>query len=193
MSCNCCNCSLINGFYKCDINDYRIVDESDNLVKIISGHELLQEDEEVDFKEKIKYCKTCNKLFRFPDTEENYIFKCGDNQFESFENNLNDNIIHQFTNMTCKYCNTNILEKGYFTNTEMEQTEENLLKYAYPIDFTNTIHIYNEDTNTKIKDITIGLIEINPIPETDIGKKILYCPSCNFFIMNNLQEIYKSA
>ena len=95
--------------------------------------------------------------------------------------------------MTCKYCNTNILEKGYFTNTEMEQTEENLLKYAYPIDFTNTIHIYNEDTNTKIKDITIMLNEINSIPETDIGKKILYCPSCNFFIMNNLQEIYKSA
>ena len=35
MSCNCCNCSLINGFYKCDINDYRIVDENDNLVKVI--------------------------------------------------------------------------------------------------------------------------------------------------------------
>ena len=35
MSCNCCNCSLINGFYKCDMNDYRIVDESDNLVKVI--------------------------------------------------------------------------------------------------------------------------------------------------------------
>ena len=193
MSCNCCNCSLINGFYKCDINDYRIVDESDNLVKKIVEHEFHEDDEEVNSKEKIKYCKTCNKIFRFPDTEENYIFKCGHNQFESFENNLNDNIIHQFTNMTCKYCNTNILEKGYFTNTEMEQTEENLLKYAYPIDFTNTIHIYNEDTNTKIKDITIMLNEINPIPETDIGKKILYCPSCNFFIMNNLQEIYKSA
>ena len=193
MSCNCCNCSLINGFYKCDINDYRIVDESDNLVKKIVEHEFHEDDEEVNSKEKIKYCKTCNKIFRFPDTEENYIFKCGHNQFESFENNLNDNIIYQFTNMTCKYCNTNILEKGYFTNTEMEQTEENLLKYAYPIDFTNTIHIYNEDTNTKIKDITIMLNEINPIPETDIGKKILYCPSCNFFIMNNLQEIYKSA
>ena len=82
----------------------------------------------VNTTEKIKYCQTCNKLFRFPDTEENYIFKCGDNQFGSFENNLNDNIIHEFINITCKYCNTNILQKGYFTNTEMEQTEENLLK-----------------------------------------------------------------
>ena len=40
MSCNCCNCSLINGFYKCDINDYRIVDESDNLVKIICENKI---------------------------------------------------------------------------------------------------------------------------------------------------------
>ena len=191
MSCNCCNCSLINGFYKCDINDYRIVDENDNLVKIISDHELPSDDEEINFKEKIKYCQTCNKIFRFPDTEENYIFKCGDNHFESFDNNENDNIIHQFTNITCKYCNTDTLQKGYFTNTEMIQSEENLLKYSYPNNFTNTIHIYNEDTNTKIKDIMIDLIEINPIPETDIGKKILYCQDCNFFIMNDLKEIYK--
>ena len=86
MSCNCCNCSLINGFYKCDINDYRIVDENDNLVKVILDHELSSDDEEINFKDKIKYCQTCNKIFRFPDTEENYIFKYGDNHFESFEN-----------------------------------------------------------------------------------------------------------
>ena len=191
MSCNCCNCSLINGFYKCNINDYRIVDENDNLVKIISDHELPSDDEEINFKEKIKYCQTCNKIFRFPDTEENYIFKCDDNYFQIFENNLNDNIIHQFTNITCKYCNTNILQKGYFTNTEMELTEENLLQYSYPTDFTNTIHIYNENSNNKIKDIIINLIDINPIPNTDTGKKILYCQDCNHFIMNNLQQIYK--
>ena len=33
--------------------------------------------------------------------------------------------------------------------------------------------------------------KINPIPETDIGKKILYCRDCNFFIMNDLKGIYK--
>ena len=48
MSCNCCNCSLINGFYKCDINDYRIVDENDNLVKVILDHELSSDDEEIE-------------------------------------------------------------------------------------------------------------------------------------------------
>ena len=73
----------------------------------------------------------------------------------------------------------------------MIQSEENLLQYSYPTDFTNTIHIYNEDTNTTIKDIIISLTEINPIPETDIGKKIIYCSNCNFFIMNDLKEIYK--
>lgn len=191
MSCNCCNCLLINGFYKCDTNDYRIVDENDNLVKIISEHEITEAGEEINFKEKIKYCQTCNKIFRFPDAEENYIFKCGDNHLESFENNLNDNIIYQFTNITCKHCNKNILQKGYFMNTEMIQSEENLLQYSYPNDFTNTIHIYDEETNEKIKDIEIGLIEINPMPETDIGKKILYCPDCNHFIMNSLQVINK--
>jgi hypothetical protein len=190
MSCNCCNCSLINGFYKCDINDYRIVDENDNLVNVIIEHELSQDDEEVDSKEKIKYCKSCNKIFRFPDIEENYVFKCGGNHFKSFENNLNDNIIHQFTNITCKYCNTNFLQKGYLNNTEMMQSEENLLKYSYPTDFTNIIHIYDEDTNNKIKDITINLIELK-IPTTDIGKKIIYCSDCNFFITNNLKEFYK--
>ena len=190
MSCNCCNCSLINGFYKCGINDYRIVDENDNLVNVIIEHELSQDDEEVDSKEKIKYCQSCTKIFRFPDIEENYVFKCGDNHFKSFENNLNDNIIHQFTNITCKYCNTNFLQKGYLNNTEMMQSEENLLKYSYPTDFTNIIHIYDEDTNNKIKDITINLIELK-IPTTDIGKKIIYCSDCNFFITNNLKEFYK--
>ena len=30
-----------------------------------------------------------------------------------------------------------------------------------------------------------------PTGKKYIGKKILYCQDCNFFIMNNLQEIYK--
>ena len=194
MSCNCCNCELINGFYKCTVDDYRIVDDNDTLVKIVSLNELSEgdnNDEEINFKEKIKYCKTCNKIFRFPDTEENYVFKCGDMQFESFDNNLHDNIIHQFTDVTCKYCDTNTLQKGYFKHTEMEQSEENLLRYSYPCDFTNTLHIYDEGTNNIIKDITLNFLEL-PIPETDIGKKILYCTNCNFFITNNLKKIYKA-
>ena len=70
----------------------------------------------------------------------------------------------------------------------MEQTEENLMKYSYPNNFINTIHIYNEETKNKIKDIDIDLPELE-IPETEIGKKIIYSPNCNFFIMNNLKTI----
>jgi len=192
INCIDCNKELTNVYYKCTKDDYRYVDENNNLIYIKDTHNLDINNEEVNTEVKDIYCTTCNKPVYYPTNYENN-FKNNDIIIKIFPHYKTKNIIHQFTNMTCKYCNTNILEKGYFTNTEMEQTEENLLKYAYPIDFTNTIHIYNEETNTKIKDITIMLNEINPIPETDIGKKILYCPSCNFFIMNNLQEIYKSA
>ena len=109
---------------------------------------------------------------------------------EEYSGYLDKNIIHQFTNINCLHCN-NILQTGYFTNTEMEQTEENLMKYSYPNNFINTIHIYNEETKNKIKDIDIDFLELE-IPKTEIGKKIIYCPNCNFFITNRLDEIYKS-
>ena len=45
---------------------------------VFSNFDVVQKNyfKELNSKEKIKYCKTCNKIFRFPDTEENYIFKC---------------------------------------------------------------------------------------------------------------------
>ena len=191
---NCINCNqlLINTYYKCTENDYRLEDTSGNLIYIKDTHSLDIDDEEVNTNVKSVYCQTCKQIIDYPTIYDNEInnFKNGDLIVEEYYNHLNHNIIHQFTDITCKHCNTNILEKGYFTNTEMEQTEENLLKYAYPTDFTNTIHIYNEDSNTKIKDITIDLITLK-IPSTGIGKKILYCQDCNYFIMNDLKEIYK--
>jgi len=190
MSCDCCDCSLVNGYYKCSNNDYRVVDENEDLINIIEEHEIDDNDEEINTKEKIKYCNHCNKIFRYPDTYENNCFKCSDNIFKYHDNHKNDNIIHTFNNIDCNYCNT-LLEKGYYTNTEMEQTEENLMKYSYPNNFINTIHIYNEETKNKIKDIDIDLPELE-IPETEIGKKIIYCPNCNFFITNKLIKIYKS-
>ena len=32
MSCDCCDCSLVNGYYKCSNNDYRVVDENEDLI-----------------------------------------------------------------------------------------------------------------------------------------------------------------
>ena len=193
MNCITCNELLINTYYKCTENDYRLEKTNGELIYIKGSHDLNEDDEEVNTQELSIYCERCKKIIDYPTDYDtiNHNFKNGDLIIHNYYDYLNKNIIHQFTNITCKYCNKNTLQKGYFMNTEMIQSEENLLKYSYPNNFTNTIHIYNEETNNKIKDIEIDLIEINPIPETDIGKKILYCPHCNHFIMNSLQVIFK--
>ena len=70
MSCNCCNCSLINGFYKCDINDYRIVDENDNLVDIICIRGPLNKKEDIEsfkkYKKQNKLIIGCSSYLSFP-------------------------------------------------------------------------------------------------------------------------------
>lgn len=186
-----CNSELSKVYYKCTDTDFRYVFEDDELLYVKLNHDIKEDDFEKGTNIMNMYCKCCSKFIDYPVKYDEDKFKNGDTTITFYKDHLTKNIIHQFTDITCKYCNTNTLQKGYFTNTEMIQREENLLQYSYPNNFTNTIHIYNEDTNTKIKDIIIDLIEINPIPETDIGKKILYCSDCNFFIMNDLKEIYK--
>ena len=190
-TCLTCNNSLIKGYYQCTESDYRVVDENYNLIYIKATHDLDKNYEEVNTESELVYCNTCNTIIDYPTTYDstNNVFKNGESVVTEYYDYLNKNIIHQFTNINCKYCN-NILEKGYFSNTETEQTEENLLRYSYPNDFPNTIHIYNESSNTKIKDIITNNYELQT-PSTDIGKKLIYCPSCNFFITNKLQEIYK--
>ena len=190
INCLDCNGSLINVFYKCTVEDYRYIDENDNLIHIKTTHNLDLEDEEVNTQVKDIYCKACNSPVYYPTCYKDNNFCNNDFIIKEFFKYEIKNLIHQFTNINCSHCN-NILKKGYFTNTEMEQNEENLLKYSYPTDFKNTIHVYDEETNEKIKDIEIDLIELD-ITETDIGKKIIYCPDCNYFIMNNLNILFKN-
>jgi hypothetical protein len=193
MNCITCNNSLINAIYKCTASDYRLEDVDGNLIFIKSTHNFDPSYEEVNTSVNCVYCQTCNEIVQYPTTYDNvnYEFKNGDLTMRDYYDYLNKNIIHQFTNITCRNCN-NTLQRGKFTNTVMSQTTDNLLNYSYPNDFTNTIHIANETTGTHVKDIDIKYPEIDPIPETDIGKKIIYCPNCNFFIMNNLKEIDKT-
>tara|TARA_B100000686_G_C16671409_1_gene906675 strand:+ start:204 stop:776 length:573 start_codon:yes stop_codon:yes gene_type:complete len=190
MNCLNCNNQLINTIYKCTENDFRLEKTNGDLIYIKGTHNLDIDNEEVNTQELTIYCTQCEKLIDYPTTYDtiNNKFKNGDFIMEEYHGSLN--IIHQFTDINCSHCN-NILKKGYFTNTEMEQNEENSLKYSYPSNFRNTIHIYDEETKNKIKDIEIALIELD-MPETDIGKKIIYCPDCNYFIVNNLKQIYKS-
>ena len=189
MNCIDCNQLLINTYYKCTENDYRLEKTDGDLIYIKDTHNLDIDYEEVNTQSLSVYCTQCEKVIDYPTTYDtvNNNFKNGDLIMEEYSGYLDKNIIHQFTNINCLHCNS-ILQPGYFTNTEMEQSEENLLRYSYPTDFKNTIHVYDEETNNKIKDIEINLIELKT-PETEIGRKIMYCPNCNHFIMNNLQTI----
>jgi len=186
----CVNCDgeLSKVYYKCTDTDFRYVFENDELLYIKSEHDIKEDDIERETNIMNMYCKCCSKFLNYPVKYDENKFKNGDTIITFYKDHLTKNIIHQFTDITCKHCNRNTLQKGYFTNTEMIKSDENLLQYSYPIDFTNTIHIYDKD-NIKYKDITISLTDLD-IPETDIGKKIIYCPNCDYFITNNLKEIH---
>tara|TARA_Y100001958_G_C21141483_1_gene480097 strand:- start:393 stop:1004 length:612 start_codon:yes stop_codon:yes gene_type:complete len=189
---NCLNCKkeLIIVYYKCTESNYRLEDSNEKLIYIKGTHGFNIDYEEVNTQCKYMYCPECQIIIDYPNIYDSEInkFKTGDIIMNDYYNHLNHNVIHNFTNITCKYCSENLLQKGYFNHTEKEQTDEDKLLYCYPEGIKNLIHIYNEDTNNKIKDIELYLIEFI-IPKTDIGKKIIYCPKCNYFITNNLKEI----
>ena len=116
--------------------------------------------------------------FYFITNEQNYIIKY-------YQNFLNDNIIHNFTNINCKYCK-NRMEKGYIRIKKDEQAENGYLT----IDFL----ICNEDTDEVIKEVNINNINFNPKLNindltSSISRKLLYCNNCFYGIFNNLQDM----
>lgn len=188
MNCLTCETELSIVYYKCTESDYRLEHSNGDLIYIKDTHNLDKDYEEVNTQCKYRYCSECKKLIDYPTTYENNKFKNGDLIVEEYNNYLNHNIIHNFTNITCRYCNNHLLEKGYYNHTLLENETPEL--FSYPEGFKNRINIINAETNNNIKTIDIDITDLN-IPETEIGKKIIYCPSCNFFITNNLKEIYK--
>lgn len=171
ITCIDCDSELIDVFYKCTTEDYRYIDTNNNLIHIKTEHDM-NDSEEINTQVKDIYCITCNKPVYYPTQYENNQFKNNDIIMTFFPHSNTKNLIHKFTTINCRYCNNN-LQKGYFTINN------------------NKIHIYNEETNEKIKEINIIETDITSISDTDIGKKILYCNDCNYFIMNNLSEFYK--
>ena len=55
---NCPNCEkeLKNGKYICRLSDYRIEDTDENLVFVVSTHEIPSTDDEIDSSTDILYC-----------------------------------------------------------------------------------------------------------------------------------------
>ena len=57
MSCpSCISGSLNDGKYICKTEDYRVEDNSNNLVFIVEEHEISSDDEEINSYTDIKYC-----------------------------------------------------------------------------------------------------------------------------------------
>ena len=56
---NCPSCisgSLNDGKYLCTLEDYRVVDNSDNLIWIVETHDIPSDEEEINDSTNIKYC-----------------------------------------------------------------------------------------------------------------------------------------
>ena len=175
--CICENCSGvcdIDGYYKCSSESYEILDLNDNSIKTISTHDIPADSDEINLKYRIKYCNCCFNHIIIPVVYDKTVnkFKTENGEIiEYYDNFLEDNIIHTFTNITCEHC-SDILNKAYFL-----------------ID-NNTIKIYDENDNLlKITDIESEMKTMEDFFSkltSDISKKILYCEGCNCIIFNNL-------
>ena len=184
MRCLTCNTDLIDIHYRDTNNSYIL--QKDNSEIMFSCDKSISDNNSNTYK--YLYCEDCKKITDYSGTYNVYNINYDTEDLQNeYSSHLDYNIIHKFTNTTCRYC-SNILQKGYFTNTISDDVDT--LLYCYPEGYKNNIHIYNEDTNEKIKDIEIDLVE-SYISEKEIDKKIIYCTDCNYFIANNLKEIYK--
>ena len=67
--CEICQTTLKEGYYLCDTNDYRIVNNKTdkNLIFIYIEHDLLENDPEIGAICKIKYCNENNCKYYIPD------------------------------------------------------------------------------------------------------------------------------
>jgi len=57
MNCTSCNKTMSDGKFICTTTDYRILDNSDNLIFVVSTHcGLESDDDEVNDSQNVKYC-----------------------------------------------------------------------------------------------------------------------------------------
>ena len=190
--CEECNCPLRVAKYVCSENDYRVLDESDNLIRIVSQHDMNANDEEVGDFNYIEFCSGCSRCHDYPYTYDNndHIFKTKKgNTIDYYSNFKGNNIIHGFT-VQCEHC-SGTMNKGYFTMEIIEETEENLKKYSMPNDFIQELKIYNENQELVQSFVPNDYDEYVELQElsTEKSRKILYCSTCKFIILNNLKKI----
>jgi hypothetical protein len=183
--CYHCDSPVLPYIYKCDVNDYRVSDLNDNLVKIITLHEIPSDDTEISDYTNIEYCVSCEKFIDAPYNYDNTTnnFKSGNNNLNIYMNFLKNNIIHTFENINCQYC-SKIMKKGQFTINVDSDDGSNLL---------NPIKIYDTDNN-QVKSFNIidnkVYMKMNTYT-SDNSKKLVYCEDCDHVYLNNLKQIYQ--
>ena len=199
MNLNCSKCLSIMNEYKFVYNENnedigQIKTMEDNIIKeIIIDIVCENTKSEIMNMDCVLYCTNCDFVCAFPSkyVDNEFLTKC-DNMIYYYDNFLEDNIIHNF-DINCKYCSNN-LEKYRLETNIIEENDENFNKLSIPNDFINDINIYDLNSNLIKTFKPDNYMEYKKLHEltTEISKNILCCPSCKYFIMNNLQEFYET-
>ena len=179
-----------------------IKDENDNTIKNIN-YDIFYEGKKymIQDNDYINYCPKCDNISGVPYSYDNgnHIFKTrNNNPINYYDNFLEDNIIHNFENVQCKNC-TQTLLKGFYTHEII--TEKDIIDYnlSIPNSVVKDIQIYSQDLDGLenkedyyIKNLHFGIYEdyFKTHKMTSYnGKSILYCPSCNYGILNSLETV----
>ena len=183
-------------------NDIIIKDENENIIKNLSQDVFYYNEKNIiEDNDYINYCPECDDTSGLPYSYDNneHVFKTKNNNIISYYDNfLEDNIIHRFNNIQCKFCSQTLL-KGFYTHDII--TDEDIINknLSIPDDITTPIKIYSHDLNGLenkedyyIKSIYFSSYEGNFITNKFTsynGRSILYCPQCHFGILNSLEKV----
>lgn len=183
-------------------NDIIIKDENENILKTFS-HDDFYENKKyiIEDNDYIKYCPECDNTSGFPcsyDNNEHNFKTHNNNTISYYDNFLEDNIIHNFDNIQCKYCSRELL-KGFYSHEIITEEDINIKNLSIPYDINKPVKIYSHNLNGLenkenyyIKDIYFSKYEDNFITNKFTShdtRSILYCSTCNYCIINSLETI----
>ena len=182
-------------------SEVSIQDENENTIKNINVETYNDKKFIIPSNDYINYCPKCDNFSGYPhsyDNEGQFFKTRNNNRIDFYDNYLEDNIIHNFENVRCKVCFQKLL-KGFYTHEII--TEEDIIEYNFsiPSDVIKPIKIYSQDLNGLenkedfyIKSIFCRIFEDNFKTHKMTsynGRSILYCPDCNFGILNSLETV----
>ena len=118
MNCKLCSQVMVVGKYVCDTNDYRILDNNNNLVSIIQSHDIPSDDDEIGEYSDIYYC-SCD----YKRSYENY-----EKQIETEQELIKRVFENIYTTKTINDVLVKMVDAGLGTTEEIK----NMLKSSNP-------------------------------------------------------------